>query len=185
MKGVGFSLGQYVEAGVCFSIRISKKQMESNKISYEEALEGLSKELSLNSYDIQEVESGYIFNLKDEVLEKGKLIEFLMEQYKLFNAHKDKSEQIINKLKELNNANDIIEFAEQKKYENFQYSSIYDNIYCGEWQHRLMVEYELIVFLVAGKIMMEGYKGFLRYIENLIRKDNSHEISEAVKVLIG
>ena len=178
-------MGQYIQAGICCRVKVSKKEMERNKVSYENVVEGLAKEINIGLYEIFEVESGYIFSLKDEVLENGQLDEFLTEQYRLFNADKDRIEEIISKLKGLNNADSIVEFAEKKKYENFQYISVYDNIYCGKWEKGVMVEYELILFFLAGKIIMESYRIFLRYIESLIKKDNPYKVSETVKVFIG
>lgn len=178
-------MGEYVQAGICYRIKVSKREMERSKVSYQEAIEGLLKEVPVYLYEVREVETGYIFSLKDEVLEKGQLPEFLTEQYKLFNDDEDKAGEIINKLKGLNKADDIIEFAEKKRYQNFQYSSIYNNIYCGIWRERLMIEYELMIFLLEGKIIMEGFNKFLSYIEALIKKDNPYKISEVVKVFIG
>ena len=112
-------------------------------------------------------------------------MKFLSEQYELLNIPKDRAEKIIDSLKAVSRADDIIELAEQKKFENFQYSSIYDNISCTMWEHRVMVEYEMMIFMLEGKIMMESYRRFLRYIENLIVKSSSYELCGAVKVLIG
>ena len=178
-------MGQYVQAGICYRIKVSKREIERNKVTYEEAIEGLAREVSVDLYEIREVETGYIFSLKDEVLEKGQQPEFLTEQYKLFNADEVKAGEIIDKLKGLNKADDIIEFGKQKKYQNFQYSSVYDNIYCGICLERLIVEYELITFMLEGKIIMEGNNKFLKYIESLIKRNNPYKISEIVKVLIG
>ncbi|WPC42832.1 hypothetical protein [Clostridium sp. JS66] len=97
-----------------------------------------------------------------------------MEQYKLLNFNEKKSEEIIDKLKGLSKVDDIIEPAEKKKYEKF--SSIYDNVYCTICEYRMMVEYELIIFMLEGKIMMECYRRFLRYIENLIVKNNYYKL---------
>ena len=47
-----------------------------------------------------------------------------------------------------------------------------------------MVNYELIAFMFAGKIIMECYKDFLSYVENIIKKNNSNTVSKTVKVFI-
>lgn len=177
-------MGQYIQAGICNRIKVSKREMEENRVNFEEFKEGLAKEISLDLYEIEEVESGYIFSLKNDVLANGDLEKFLSEQYELLNIAKDRAKKIIDSLKGLSRADDIIELAERKKFENFQYISIYDNIYCTMWEHRVMVEYELMIFMLEGKIMMECYRRFLRYIEKLIKKDNPYVISKTVKVLI-
>lgn len=159
--------------------------MEQNRVDFEELKEGLAKEISLELYEVEEFESAYIFSLRNDVLENGKLAKFLAEQYELLNVAKDRAEKIIDSLKGLNKADDIIELAEQKSFENFQSISIYDNIYCTMWEHRVMVEYEMIIFMLEGKIMMECYRRFLRYLENLIVKSSSYELAGVVKVLIG
>lgn len=178
-------MGQYIQAGICYRIKVSKREMELSKVSYDDIIEALTKEIPIDLYKVDEVESGYIFSLKDEILENGNLPEFLMEQYKLLNADEDRVEDIIDKLKDLSKANDIINFAKEKRYQNFQYSCVYDNIYCTIWRHRVMAEYESIIFMTEGKIIMECYRNFLRYIENIIKNENVHTISQAVKVFIG
>jgi len=176
-------MGEYIQAGICCKVNISKSHMKN--IDFGEVGIGLGKEISIDLYQMEETENGYIFSLKEENLEKGELAEFLMEQYKLFGANEEKVKEIIEKVKDLNKYEDIIEFAETKRYQNFQYSSIYNNIYCGKRQDKVIVEYELVTFYLAGKIEMECYNEFLKYIEALIKKDNPYRISGAVKVLIG
>jgi hypothetical protein len=89
--------------------------MERSKVSYEDIREALTKEMPIDLYEVDEVESGYIFSLQDEILENGRLPEFLMEQYKVLNADEDRTKDIISKLKELSKADDIIDFAKEKK----------------------------------------------------------------------
>lgn len=178
-------MGQYIQFGICYNLEVDKKQMNSNVVSYDDLVDGLSKEFDLDLYNIHEDDNKYIFSIKNEVLENGKLDPFLLEQYKLFAEPRDKSEEILNKLKELNKIEEIIEFAQQKPYQNFQYSSMYKTIYCGKWKWKINVQIEMITFFLAGKIMMESYYSFLKYIEALIRKENKYKVSGAIKVLIG
>lgn len=178
-------MGQYIQVGICCKVKISKIKMENSIVSYEEVIDGLGKEIPLNLYKVKETDNSYNFILKEEILENSQLPEFLLGQYKLFGAEGDRIEEIICKLNKLNKFDDIISFSEQKKYENFQYTRVYNYIYCGKWEHSVMVEYELITFFLAGKIMMECYNRFLKYIEALIHKDNTYKVSEAIKVFIG
>ena len=177
-------MGQYIQAGICYRIKVSSTEMERSKVSYEEIIEGLAKEIPIDLYEMNESESGYIFLLKDEILENGNLQEFLIEQYEALNVDEDETRDIIGKLKELSKVVDIIDLAKEKRYQNFQYSSVCEYIDCTIWRCRVMVEYESIIFMIEGKIIMECYRNFLRYIENLIKKSNVHRISEAVKVFI-
>lgn len=178
-------MGQYIQAGICNRITVIKREMEQNQVNFEEFKEALAKEVSLDLYEVEEFESAYIFSLRNDVLENEGLVEFLAEEYELLNIEKGRAKEIIDNLKGLNKADDIIELAKKKKFENFQSISVYDNIYCTMWERRVMVEYEMMIFLLEGKIMMECYKRFLRYIENLIVKSSSYELRGAVKVLIG
>jgi len=177
-------MGQYIQAGICYRVKVSRAEMERSKVSYEEIIEGLAKEIPIDLYEMNESESGYIFLLKDEILENGNLQEFLIEQYEALNVDEDETRDIIGKLKELSKVVDIIDLAKEKRYQNFQYSSVCEYIDCTIWRCRVMVEYESIIFMIEGKIIMECYRNFLRYIENLIKKSNVHRISEAVKVFI-
>lgn len=178
-------MGEYIQAGICNRINVSKREMEQNRVNFEELKEGLAKEVALDLYEVEEFESAYIFSLRDDILENGDLVKFLSEQYELLNVAKDRAEKIIDSLEGLHKADEIIELADQKRFENFQSIGVYDNIYCTMRERRVMVEYEMMIFMLEGKIMMESYRRFLRYIENLIVKSSSYQLSGAVKVLIG
>ena len=178
-------MGQYVQAGICNKVIIYKDELEG-KVTYEELIEGMNKELNLELYNISDEENTYVFSLKSELLDKDKLIEFLKEQYDLCDLDTASTQEVIDKLKKVNNSDEIINLAKEKKYQNFCYNSyIYGNIYCTKWQYRVMVQYELVLYLIEGKIMMECYYDFLKYIENLIRKNSKNELNSAVKVVIS
>lgn len=53
-------MGEYVQAGICYRIKVSKIEIEHNKVTYEEAIEGVEREISLDLYEVREVETGYI-----------------------------------------------------------------------------------------------------------------------------
>jgi len=178
-------VGEYIQEGICYKVKVSKSRMENNKINYEEVMEGLVKQIPLKSYDVSETENNYSFTLKDDMLENGQLIEFLTEQYKLLNVNENESKEIFATLNDLKKSDDIIKFAKKKAYENFHFSTIYYNLDCGKWRKSIMVEYELVNFYIVGKIQMECYNGFLKYIEMLIKLNNKYKVSEAVKILIG
>lgn len=177
-------MGQYLQGGICYKICISKEAIERQNISYDAVLEGLSKKVDLDLYDITEIDMGYNFTLKEELFKKEEFIGFLKEQYKLLGVKEDRTLKIISKLETLNTFQEIIELANEKCHENFQYADIVEPIYCGVWKKSVRVRYELILFMVEGKIFMECYSDFLRYLENLIKKDNIYPISKAISLFI-
>ena len=123
-------MGQYVQLGICNKAIISKTQLEG-RVTYEEFIEEMNKELNLELYNIIDDEEKYIFVLKSKALDKDKLIEFLEEQYDLCYADKVYTQKIIDKMKNISNSEDVINLAKEKKYENFQYNDYaYGNIYC-------------------------------------------------------
>jgi hypothetical protein len=113
-------MGQYIQAGICNRITVIKREMEQNQVNFEEFKEALAKEVSLDLYEVEEFESAYIFSLRNDVLENEGLVEFLAEEYELLNIEKGRAKEIIDNLKGLNKADDIIELAKKKKFENFQ-----------------------------------------------------------------
>ena len=157
-------MGQYVQLGICNKAIISKTQLEG-RVTYEEFIEEMNKELNLELYNIIDDEEKYIFVLKSKALDKDKLIEFLEEQYDLCYADKVYTQKIIDKMKNISNSEDVINLDKEKKYENFQYNDYaYGNIYCTKRQHKIVIEYELMVYFIQGKILMECYYDFLKYI---------------------
>ena len=179
-------MGQYIQAGICHRIKIRNTDIERYNVSFEQVKEALSKTISLDLYEINEVENGYIFELKDSILENGELVNFLSEQYELLCLDAEhNSRKIIDDLKALSSAADIIALANKKMYQHFQASRVYDNIYCTIWRHNVMVEYEMMIFMLEGKVMMECYSRFLKYVEGLIKKNSSYQLNGAIKVIIG
>lgn len=123
-------MGQYIQLGICFKATIPKREMEG-RVTHEQFLEEMNKEINLELYNMTEDEEKYIYTLKSENLIKENLIEFLKEQYELCYAENDEVTKIIDRLEYTDNSNDIINIAKEKRYENFQYNNyVYENIYC-------------------------------------------------------
>lgn len=41
-------MGQYIQAGICYRIKVSKREMESGKVSYDDIIETITKEIPID-----------------------------------------------------------------------------------------------------------------------------------------
>ncbi|WP_071458585.1 hypothetical protein [Bacillus massilinigeriensis] len=70
---------------------------------------------------------------------------------------------------ELSSLKELVELAEEGRFPCFQFNKIVDEMKVSAWG-ALEIKIFLLVFFVEGKIFMEGYNSFLKYIENNVRK---------------
>jgi len=178
-------MGKYLQAGICVSIKIGKNDLNIRNINYEELLEGLSKEIYIEAYNQVEFENSYGFILKDEIIQEGQLSEFLKEQYDLIVQKNGDEDEIIELMKKQTTVHEIEQLLEKKSFYSFHNTDIYGGLYCTKWRHYIRAEYSLFTYLSEGKIVMECYNNFLKYIEKNIKMNSKNPIGDVVKVMIG
>ncbi|WP_342545406.1 hypothetical protein [Lysinibacillus sp. FSL K6-4013] len=85
---------------------------------------------------------------------------------------------------ELSSLKELVELAEEGRFPCFQSNKTVDEIKVSAWRS-LEIKNFLLVFFVEGKIFMEGYDSFLRFIENNVRESSKRwSIAGAFKCYI-
>ncbi len=153
-------MGQFLAIGLVTKQIISKDQLEKGKISNEELISKMQKELHFNPviFDFTENEKDIVFKLKKELFE-SELIPFLEKFYPLIYINNNSYLETLNELKSALSEN-WLPLAEDKSYEEFQIDNygIEDNLcFDKAFKPRVTVYYESILLSMEGKIMMESY----------------------------
>lgn len=176
-------MGQYLCVGICRNITIYKEELKG-ATAPDIATKTLQENFDLDLYDKSEDDTSLSWNIKKDVLENG-LLDFLKAQLEICCGDKDNSDlyELIRQAKTYEN---IIARAKDKCDEHFQeeyFSQREINLGFGRWGK---VHYEIIVFLIAGKIMMESYGGLFNYFEKMIclQKDK-YPLAGSVKIFIS
>jgi len=164
-------MGQYLQMGICYRIKVDKKRLDKLGVTFEKLKNELNKHFDLSLYDLNETQDEIIFGLKESVVLE-QLQEFMQFQYLMYPQEQpyiDCFKSAIEIIGELSSLQEIVEVAEEKKFSCFQSNTITDVVKVSSW-NSLSVGISMLVFFVEGKILMEGYNSFLRFIENNIRE---------------
>lgn len=177
-------MGQYLQLGIIHNLAVSKEKMKALGLTFEKLKNELNKEVDLALYDFFENDDVINFVLKESIVMQ-QLCSFLRFQYSLYNQDADSNfESAIQEISELSNLQEVIELAEEKRFPCFQNNRILHNIQVSHWKS-LRVEVSLFVLFVEGKIYMECYDSFLKYLTNLVRESSKRwSISRAFSCFI-
>ncbi|MFK5707542.1 hypothetical protein [Lysinibacillus boronitolerans] len=164
-------MGQYLQMGIGYRMEIDKKRLDKVGVTIEKLEIELNKYFDMSLYDFNETHDKIIFEIKESVVLE-QLQEFIQYQYSMYpqeQPYTDCSKSAVEIIGELSTFQEIVQVAEEGNFPCFQSSIITDEIKISAWNW-LEIEISMFVFFVEGKIFMEGYNSFLRYIENNIRE---------------
>lgn len=183
-------MGQFIKFGLCTKIVCPAK--EKSKIdkyykSFDEFIDSFEKQTQLKTelFNLHEKDNDYIFTIKDEFLAADGLNSFLKDFFcDIYDAEDLKiyCDDIYQDIKTKNSAEELIEFAAEKPYQNFQLS---ESRCCVTAPiEYIYLQYEYIVLFLNGKAYMECYSELFSYMEKLIRYRHKHPQAWAMKVFL-
>jgi hypothetical protein len=171
--------------GIVHELVISKERLNKLNLTQENVIDILNKEMDLDLFVQYEDDDNIRFELNESVL-KDQLSDFMQFQFSLYNEPDEKMifESTLNAISEITALQEMVALAKEKEFQYFQYNRIYDEIKVSSWDW-LKIEISMFVIFVEGKIIMEGYNQFLRYLENVIRSlGNRWSIAGAFRAFI-
>lgn len=175
-------MGQYLQAGICYQIVIRKREF-TDVITNEQLCEELNKEIDISLFDLEETDEHVRFLIKEEIVLE-QLHEFMQQQFLLYNeGYTNEFESILSEISKKKSLTDIIELAKEKQSRFFQESDVLQHFTVFSWK-RVGVKVSLLTFFVEGKILMECYNDFLRYVEKLVHSNSKHAIAGAFRAFI-
>ncbi|MEI2368012.1 hypothetical protein [Niallia circulans] len=164
-------MGQYLQMGICYRMEIDKKRLDKLGIPFEKLAVELNKHFDLSLYDLDESQDELIFEIKEAVILE-QLLEFTQFQYSMYPQEQPYVEcfkSATESIRKLSTLKETVELANEGRFPCFQSSVITDEIKVSAWDW-LKIDISLFALFVEGKIYMEGYNSFLRFIENNIRE---------------
>lgn len=178
-------MGTYLCTGICTKIQIEKKHIESKKVTMEEIVKELQTEIDIELFDNVEDEEGIIcWSIKKKYIENG-LIDFLRSQYEIYDKGNDYSKYYreIEKAKTYEN---ILKLAKKPLGPYFQHLQRPSDLSIDKGWKYIDIYYDIIVFFLDGKIIMECYGDIFHYFEYMIRlQKDKYPIAGAVKIVIS
>ncbi|MCT4616292.1 MAG: hypothetical protein N4A49_15645 [Marinifilaceae bacterium] len=178
-------MGQYLYTGICYGIIYDKENLEKANVSNEDFIEALSREIDLSLYIHTENEDYYYFSLKNELIE-NELIDFSEKQLNMYGEQEHYYREIVDDLRKLKSANEIIEKVKENYGANLRYDSDpFNYLYIGDFQKSIRYTKNMIGLFGEGKIIMEEYNQIFRYFEkNIIKNNTEYQIAKATSVYI-
>lgn len=175
-------MGCYIYVGIATKIIVEKKRggCRERVFSTDEILDKLAKQFDLKLYNIAENNHVVGLELKDKMIEKY-LYSFLYEQsYDLECGDKIRNELEILKDKD---SHQILQIFKDCAIEYIYYNN---QDYTRETylDSDLKMYIEGLTYLSDGKVMIECYQEFFRYIHKLIRKSTDNPIKNATYLTI-
>jgi hypothetical protein len=179
-------MGTYIQVGVCIEASISKLALARAQITKEDAARRLPGELlDLTNFVLNEDADVMRWTLPKELVEEG-LIPFLRAQYALFRNHAPQdAEAILGRIAEAGSYERIVALARTRSMPAFQASTMGEILSLGLHRDRLPVRRDMLVYVVAGKALIEDYTQFFAYVEELIHtQKDQFPIAAAVRVFL-
>ncbi|MNW32966.1 hypothetical protein D3C74_99190 [compost metagenome] len=174
-------MGQYLQMGICHQMLIGKREIGKTTIA--KIKDELGKLVDLELFDFEESEANVSFIIKESVVQE-QLHMFLSEQFALYEqSYAEDFSELLSEIEKRQSLVEIIEMAEEKEFRFFHNSEVYDYVDITPWS-RICVETSLMLFFFEGKLLMESYNSFLRYLEKLVRSNSSQAISGAFRAFI-
>lgn len=164
-------MGQYLQMGICYRMEVDKNRLERLGVTLEKLANELYKHLDLSLYDSSETQNSIIIEIKESVVLE-QLHEFIQYQYSMYPQEQSYIvcfKSAVETIGGLSSFQEIVQVAEEGNFPCFQSNVITDEIRISAWDW-LEIEISMFVFFIEGKIFMEGYDSFLRYIENNVRE---------------
>ncbi len=182
----GKLMGRYVNMGICHQIEINKGAIVNLKITDQELLEFLNNEMDLKLYDRFEQDEKIIFKIKENII-LDQLHDFLKFQFSLYDRKGDYKEEFDSVLRSLSHTlslQEIVAMVEKRSVPFFRGNKV-DHVIPVSYSRTLRIQLTMIVIFMEGKIQMEGYRSFLKFIEVTVREAcNQWSVSGAFRCLI-
>ncbi|MFB5763987.1 hypothetical protein [Paenibacillus medicaginis] len=177
-------MGQYLQLGICHRITVEREQLKQSGLTENDVVMRLGEKMDMTLFTGHGTEEAVRFTIRESVVLE-QLHDFLQDQYSMYPVKKDPDSfnPILMKLSTLHSMREIVELAEGKTLQYFQNNDVYEYMEAGHW-NRIRLRLSLFVFFFEGKISMEEYTYFLRYLEHLVRAHSQHTIAGAFRAVI-
>jgi hypothetical protein len=164
-------MGQYLKMGICNRIVVNKNEVAKHRLSLDTLIESLNCEMDMSLFEMGETEEEYIFTIKESIV-SDQLLDFISFQYSLYNQedpYRKSFDTALQLISEFSTIKEIDGLARKKSLPCFQFSKIDHEIKVKGWDW-LRTEVSIWLLFAEGKIIMESYSNFLRFMDRQIRE---------------
>ena len=186
-------MGQYVCVGIQNKVMVPKKGLDEFKeeYSHEALLDFFEKKYGITDvYDRKETETEYLYQLKDDVVEK-ELLPFLKDFYPLRYHEKERYELALEKVAACKDVNELKESlaSSYTDYDN-AFQIIEDSSLCflsnSSFDRRFFtVSFQNVSLSIDGKILMEYYASFFAFIRRCLRQLlKKYRLADSIRIWI-
>ncbi|THF77821.1 hypothetical protein [Cohnella fermenti] len=174
-------MGQYLQLGICYQMLIQKREIAGGPI--EQVNREVGKFVDLNLFNVEETDEHISFSIKEKLIEE-QLYKFLEEQFALYEGgYQEEFSTVLSEISKRQSFDRIVELAKEKRHYFFQQSDVYDYIKITPWRP-VRMKTSLLAILIEGKLAMESYNSYLRYMEKLVRSSSKQTIAGAFRACI-
>ena len=187
-------MGQYLTVGFVYEMAALKKECP-NPNHFDDLVTQLAQVVNINKYSRLEDEACYSLKMNEDVLTHG-LVDFLKEQWKIYYgsekacaAEMKKFSSFFDHLERVKTTQEIRDFVKTEGNYMFQQigglGAAYDFYEVQGLYSRVPVHYEVLAFLMDGKIIMECYNSMFYYLSQMVQlQKTKHPIADCVKIMI-
>jgi len=181
-------MGTFLAIGIATEFNFRKKDIINAFHSLDEARKAVSEQLAPSALYDERDEGDFISYYIKERIFMEELCDFLLHFYALRYTEKERKfgEELVARIRKLPSFSKIIELAERKEEEFFQFDELWSNVYIdGGIFYPLPVSVCGIDLSLDGKIMMECYNSLFAFITRMIRANLSQfRLAGALRITI-
>lgn len=181
-------MGTYLAVGVRVKMSVQKDELTESKVTPEQLVKSYYEGPDAELWEYHEENNVVKILLKPSLLQ-SQLYGFLDAQFDLMNLRnldKKEAEETLHSVHACKSYEEILDFAESGRSPFLQRSRNMDYYYLNEWRSQyIRIYYEMLIFLMEGKVMMESYKTAFEYLTSLLRNQrDKFSIAGALEVAI-
>lgn len=179
-------MGAYIQVGICTETVVDTGQLAEVGVSREELITWLDDDfVDLSVFELREDGGTLRWTLPAGMLENG-LIPFLRAQFALFYEEPEAADAILAAIAAAGTAEGILALAKAQSVMGLHRTILRGPYFISSGRGRpLWIHATVLVYLVAGKALIEDGNRVFRYFEALIRSQRDvFPVAGAVKVFL-
>jgi hypothetical protein len=157
-------MGQYLQMGICYDFSAYK----SSSFTADDIADMLSKDVDISLYTCHETEKEIHFQINEQIVME-QLHDFTKFQFSLYYSKNSSYEEELTAISNSSSFQELIQLAREYELGRFQDSEIVYSYQVPDSRGSIRINVSMFTMFYEGKIIMEDYDSFLRYLENVIR----------------
>lgn len=187
-------MGRMLAIGINHAYSVSQGAAKKADKTLEEAINIVKERRAPDTLYDMRIEKGYkdepyaLFTLKSEII-KQEIVPFINDFFQLcFGGRNYDRDEILERLKNVETYQDMLDYASEKSCDNFQNDEYGDPIWMeveGTFRNELKCNHDAVIICLEGKILMETYGRIFGLLRRLLtEKFSKYKLAQALDVYI-